>query len=411
MTDFKQTNNKTDAINATVKLFDERPYETDFEADILGMSVNNGRIYIILNQTLFFPEAGGQDADRGKIEGIPVVDVRISYDIITHMLEWSEAAESRLNTAFTENKAVHGKIDWDKRFSNMQNHTGEHVLSGILHNEFGSENVGFHLSENTITLDTSRYLNDDELKRLEIRANEAVYANLRVICAYPSEEALIGLEYRSKTEIEGAVRIVTIEGLDACACCAPHVSHTGEIGLIKITKAIKWKSGTRIWFLCGRRALEYLQEVFENVSEIGRITSEAPDKIASGVKRMADGLNELKEANFRARSELMTLRIKALDNTKPDVIIFEKADNPKVQRNAVNDMTDAFTGICGFFSETDNGSYQYIIGSKNRDCREVGQFLAQKFKARGGGKPEMIQGSVSASKEELTEALKTILDM
>ena len=392
---------------ATKKLYDEDAYKTDFEAGVISTGINNDRIEIVLDKTLFFPEEGGQDADTGEIDGFEVVDVQIASDIVTHYIAHTSAAEEHFRAGIT----VQGRINWKKRFSNMQNHTGEHILSGILHNEFLSENVGFHLSVNTVTLDTSRYLTESELLELEIRANQAVYSNMEVRAEYIPDSELKKIDYRSKKEIDGAVRIVTIGELDRCACCAPHVRRTGEVGLIKITKAIKWKDGTRIWFLCGSRALDYVQTVFQNVDQVAHLTSEAPDKIASGVQRICDENYELKGRLFQCQSELLQEKIKNISDIKSDVVIFENIENPKIQRNAVNDLVERFDGVCAVFSLNNNGSYQYIMGSKNKDCRTVGKLLNEKFGAKGGGKPEMIQGSVSADKEAIIEALKVTLDI
>ena len=408
MTDFERIEEDNNEISGvTIKLYDESPYETEFEAGVVQVHRDNDRIYLILDRTLFFPEEGGQSPDTGEIEGFEVVDVQISNDIVTHTIKYSREAEEGL----LQGKTVHGCINWDKRFSNMQNHTGEHILSGILHNEYVSENTGFHLSDNSVTLDTSRYLTEKELQELEKKANRAIYANMEVSAEYLPDEELEKMEYRSKKEIEGAVRIVTVGNIDKCACCAPHVRRTGEIGLIKITKAIKWKDGTRIWFLCGFRALEYVQTIFKNADEAARITSEAPDKIASGVKRLNDNIQELKAALFQAQSRFVTEKIKNMHDIKSDVVLFEDISNAKIRRNAVNELMERSEGICGIFSVDDSGSYQYIIGSKNKDCRVVGKVLGEKLDARGGGKPEMIQGSVTADKEAIIEALKETLDI
>ena len=408
MTDFKGLQGTQEKISVvTIKLYDEDAYATEFGAEIVEISKDNDCIYLVLDRTLFFPEEGGQSPDTGNIGGFEVVDVQISGDTITHTIRYSEEAES----ALIKGKTVRGHVNWDKRFSNMQNHTGEHILSGILHNEYRSENVGFHLSDNTVTLDTSRYLTEAELSELEFKANRAVYANLEIRAEYLPDEELERLEYRSKKEIEGAVRIVAIGDIDKCACCAPHVHHTGEVGLIKITKAIKWKEGTRIWFLCGSRALEYVQTVFKNVDEVARLTSESPDKIADGVKRFNETIQSLKADLFQAQSGFMEEKIKNISDIKSDVILFENVSNSKIQRNAVNALVERFDGVCGVFSTVDNISYQYIIGSKNRDCREVGRVLNEKLGAKGGGKPEMIQGSVAASREAIIGALKETLDI
>ncbi len=402
--------------NVTKQLYNEAPYDKEFTARVISAKYEKGRVFLILDQTLFFPEGGGQDSDTGIIEGHEVEDVQITDGIITHAIKMpakgtddsdedrESGSEENVPSCFTPGSAVKGCINWQKRFSNMQNHTGEHILSGILHNNFNSENVGFHLSENTVTLDTSRFLTPQMLEELEVLANRAVYDDLRVTIAYPDAEELEKIAYRSKGEIEGPVRIVTIGDLDCCACCAPHLHSTGEAGIIKIIKAIKWKNGTRIWFLCGERALSYIQEIFKNVEETAHITSETPERTAYGVRRLTEDIAELKAQLFSARSEILNARIAAIPEDRDSVILFEEVNEPKVLRNAVNAMTKDRTGFCGVFAPKEEG-WQFVIGSREKDCREVSEVLKARFDAKGGGKAEMVQGSLTASREEIVGAL------
>ena len=265
----------------TVKLYDENPYETCFEAAVREVSVNEkaGTAAIVLDRTLFFPEEGGQTPDTGVLAGLPVTDVQIRNGVIIHTVRF--AKESPVPR---EGATVSGTIDWTHRFSNMQNHTGEHILSGLLHSLYGYENVGFRLSDNTVTLDTGGQLDDAQLCNLERRANEVIYRNVKVTCEYPPEEVLQKLAYRSKKELPGPVRIVTIDGVDVCACCAPHVRRTGEIGLIRIIDVLHTKTNMRLTIVCGSRALEYTQHSFEQLRSISRLTNMPKERAADGAR-------------------------------------------------------------------------------------------------------------------------------
>ena len=249
----------------TEKLFYTDSHMQEFTAEVVSCRPCDNGYEAVLSRTAFFPEGGGQAADTGVIDGIRVYDVQEKGEQIFHYLEGE----------LEEGKTVTGQIDWDKRFSRMQQHSGEHIVSGIVHARFGYDNVGFHLNDELCTLDLSGPLTKEELREVENAANEAVFANVPVQISYPSKEKLKTLDYRSKIEIDGQVRIVTIPGYDVCACCAPHVYFTGEIGLIKMVQSQNYKGGIRITMLCGRRALKDYQQKEESVKAImGMYTAE-----------------------------------------------------------------------------------------------------------------------------------------
>ena len=273
----------------TIKLYDEDAYATEFTARVVSSEETKSGWNVVLDRTLFFPEEGGQSPDSGVLAGLRVTDVQIRKGIITHTLErpavesagaadgTDRAAQSAAGPAVGEE--VTGVVDWDKRFSNMQNHTGEHIISGLMHKHYGFDNVGFRLSPRTpVTVDVNGFLDEEQLEALEKEANEVVRRNVNVRAEYPPEEVLKATEYRSKIELTGAVRLVTVEGVDTCACCAPHVRRTGEIGLIRILDAQKTGSGMRIFILCGERALEDLQKKSAVLREISRLTSKKQEE-------------------------------------------------------------------------------------------------------------------------------------
>lgn len=380
---------------ATKKLYDFDVYAKEFDAQVLSCEKAEDVYHVILDQTLFFPEEGGQSPDLGTINGIEVVDVQIKKDVITHTLL----------APLKEGETVHGKIDWKHRFYNMQQHSGEHIFSGFVHKRFGYDNVGFHLSDNIVTMDFNGVLTAEEAAEIEYAVNEVIAANLPVEVSYPSKEELAVLEYRSKIEIEGQVRIVTIPGVDVCACCAPHVKRTGEIGMLKIMTLQNYKGGVRISILCGFRALLAYREKIDVINAISATLSSNQEKLPELVEKLKGANQELKYQLAEAKQKLMTAKIAEIPADLENVLLFETGLETPVVRNAVNELTAVHTGICGVFVGTDEEGYQFILGSSTRDCREIAALLREKLNARGGGSIQMIQGSVSATEAEIKDVL------
>lgn len=384
----------------TKKLYDIDAYATEFEATVIsckeelwvGAVDETGKYYeVILDQTLFFPEEGGQTSDIGTLgEGI-VFHAQIKNDVIIHSL----------SVPLQIGEKVKGKIDWKHRFYNMQQHSGEHLFSGLAYRWHGLNNVGFHLSNQIVTMDFDGVLTEEQIKEMEWAVNEAIVANAEVKTYYPSKEELAELEYRSKKEIEGALRIVEIEGYDMCACCAPHVKRTGEIGSFKIQSVQKYKSGIRISFLCGFRALEEYRKKAEIISNLTGILTTNQDNLADHVTKMKDQIFTLKSELSNAKKILMESKIAEIPAEQKDVVLFEKDLDTSDMRNTVNKLMEVHTGVCGVFVGTDKEGYNYIIGSRTVDCREVANVLRTELQARGGGSAQMIQGSVMASRESI----------
>lgn len=380
----------------TTKLYDRDAYATEFEAKVLSCEEQEDGIYgVVLDQTLFFPEEGGQTPDKGLLGGKEVLDVQIKEDVITHYV--SEPLEVGV--------AVSGKIDWQHRFFNMQQHSGEHLFSGLAHRKHGLRNVGFHLSNQIVTMDFDKALSEEQLKEMEWEINEAIVANVEIKTGYPSKEELAGLDYRSKIEIDGAIRIVEIPGYDICACCAPHVRRTGEIGMFKIQSVQNYKGGMRISFLCGFRALEEYRRKSEIISEISGILTTNQENLADHVSKLKTQVQSLKTQLSNAKQTLMQSKIAELPADQEDVILFERDLDTPVMRNVVNQLMENHAGICGVFVGDDTEGYSYIIGSKSVDCREIATKLREALNARGGGKSQMIQGSLAAKEEEIKKVL------
>ncbi len=385
----------------TEKLYDINAYDTEFTANVLSCEkCEDGRYAVVLDRTLFFPEEGGQTPDRGTLGGAEVLDVQIGKDgTITHYT----------NEALSND--VSGSIDFFHRFSNMQNHTGEHIFSGLVHSRFGYDNVGFHLSDNTVTMDYNGAFTDEDIRELEREANEVIFKNLPIRAWYPSEEELKSLDYRSKLDLTENVRIVEIEGVDLCACCAPHVKGTAEVGMLKVLYYMPHRGGTRFTILCGRRALFDYEEKQDTLLSISRGYSTSPDKLAEVLKKQQAELLDVKyalekkirEALIREAKDLLQ-RIDKGDNIeknifsdvfdKKSLIIFSDDATESAARDTVNVMKEKTDEYIAIFMKQEDEKYRYVIGAKEKDAREIQKLLKERFDAKGGGKPEMIQGTV-----------------
>ena len=389
---------------STKKLYDIDAYETEFEARVIscekveaGNSCDDAKeIYgVVLEQTLFFPEEGGQTPDKGSIDGKEVIDVQIKDDVITHYL--AEPIE--------EESMVKGIIDWQHRFFNMQQHSGEHLFSGLAHRKYGLKNVGFHLGNQIVTMDFDQALSDEQLKEMEWEINQAIVANVEIKTGYPSKEELAKMDYRSKIEIDGPVRIVEILGYDVCACCAPHVHRTGEIGIFKIQSVQNYKGGMRISFLCGFRALEEYRRKSEIVAELSGVLTTNQENLVDHVTKLREQVHNLKVQLSNEKQLRMEQRLAEIPSEQRDVILFEQGLETNVVRSVVNSLMEKHDGVCGLFVGVDIEGYQFIIGSKTVDCRELATKLRESFDARGGGKAQMIQGSLIAKEREIQSFL------
>ena len=381
----------TDRKNATEKLYYKDGYMKEFTAEVISCEREKKGYRVVLDRTAFLGEGGGQFGDIGWIDDVRVLDTQEKEGIISHMTE----------APFEVGAHVTGKLDFAERFSRMQQHTGEHILSGIVHRLHGYDNVGFHLGAEVTTLDFNGELDEEQVREVEVLANQAVFDNIQVNILYPSKEELQTLEYRSKIEIEGQVRIVDIPGIDRCACCAPHLSRTGEIGLIKILACDKHRGGCRMTMVSGMRALEDYRLKQKSVTEVSVALSAKPDKIGEAVVHQKEQMMKIREHLNHLQESYLKQRLDEIKAEDSYVCIFvEDFDNIAV-RNFVNDATERCSGICGAFVGNDANGYRYILGSKQKDVRELSKKLNEAFSGKGGGKPEMVQGSITGKQEEI----------
>lgn len=388
----------------TEKLFYEDSYIKEFQARVLSCRERNGGYQAVLTRTAFFPEGGGQSADTGFLytkegEEIRVTDVHEKDGVVYHYI----------SQPVQEGTEVRGKLDFQERFSKMQQHTGEHILSGLVNRHFGYRNVGFHLGTQEVTMDYNGVLTEEDLRQIEYEANEAVAENIPVKVLYPSKEELKNIIYRSKIEIEGQIRIIQIPGYDSCACCAPHVKETGSVGLIKIVGAVHYKGGMRVSILCGFRALKDYRMKERNVTEISNLLSAKQEDTAQAVEHLGQELNRQKEKNKALQERYVALCLENIrKNADPEenIFLFEEELDPGARRDFVNKGMEMTRGLAGVFVGTDDSGYQYVLGSRRPDIQEIGKKLNARFQGKGGGRPPMIQGSLKGKEQEIREFLK-----
>lgn len=391
----------------TKYLYDSNAYATEFDAVVLSCEENTDnettgstRYCLILDQTLFFPEQGGQSPDKGSINGIQVSDVQINDGIIAHTLTVTD--ETSAIAIPKSGDRVHGIIDWTHRFYNMQQHSGEHIFSGIVQSRFGYDNVGFHLSDQTVTMDFNGAMSEQDIYDIEYEVNKAITENIEVQVTFPSKEELEQLEYRSKIEIEGQVRIVTVPGYDVCACCAPHVRRTGEIGMLKVMGIQNYKGGIRVTILCGFRALMAFREKASVINELTGFLTTGQDKLVDTVKKLKTTNQSMSSQLAQANQTLLLQKLESISAEQEDVIMFENGIKTKTLRNVINSMMEKHSGYCAIFVGDDENGYSYVVGSRNKDCKEIAGKLKDEFAAKGGGNSQMIQGSLVASAADIS---------
>ena len=371
----------------TEKLYYKDSHCFEFTALVLDCRETAKGPALILDRTAFFPEGGGQLADTGSLGVVKVLDVHEKEGEILHYCDGPLMPGER----------VEGRLDAEQRLVRMQNHSGEHVVSGLAHKLFGCENVGFHMGEDFVTIDFDRELSREQLMEIETLANRAVREDLPVSCTFPEPEALKSLEYRSKLELTENVRIVEIPGVDRCACCAPHVERTGEIGLIKVLDWERHRGGLRLSLACGMLALRDYRVKQENISAISQALSSKRHETAAAVERLLQEQQKSKERIAALSLELARYMAEDREETEGNICVFDSVLDEVALRELVNLLMEKCRGIAAAFSGDDRRGYRYIMGSRELDMRSLAKELNSLIEGRGGGKARMIQGSASAS--------------
>ena len=376
----------------TEKLYYKDPYIEEFESKVISCEAYEDKFKVVLEKTAFFPEEGGQYSDRGFLNEIRVCDAFEDNGIIYHVTE----------SAIKPGETVVGRIDFDERYEKMQCHSAEHILSGLIHTHYGLDNVGFHLGAEEVTMDISAPLTYEQLMKIENMANEVVYKNLPIDCSFPDKSELSKLEYRSKISVEENLRIVTIGEYDRCACCAPHVKSTGEIGLIKILDFSCLRGGIRIRISAGRRAMRIFNAMQQNLAEISRLTSTPRLETAQAVKRVMLAAEETKNELKNTRLTLYKKEASDIRNCEGNaVLVFSDATVDEL-RTIANIAVSKIGGILVLLSGEEK-NYKYVIASNCIDLRFEAKNINAALCGKGGGSANMIQGVFLAEISKIRE--------
>ena len=372
----------------TNKLFYDDTRLVEFSAVVIDCFEGRQGFEVELDRTAFYPEGGGQAADRGTLNGIGVLHVHEDGDRVLH----------RMEKPLPIGETVAGVVDYGHRFDLMQQHTGEHIVSGIIHERYGWHNVGFHMGWDSITIDFDGMIPAGDLPEIERLANEAVYRNIPLHIRTPGPEELPGIFYRTKRALPWPVRIVQVPGYDSCACCGLHVERTGEIGLIKLFSMVKFRSGVRIEMLCGQRAFDFLSRNYEQ----NRLVSAAFSAKLLETGSAAQKVNELLESQKRRIAELETVVFRSVADRcagKGDTLLLREGLDSVGVRRLADLVAERCGGTAAVFSETADGGLAYCLIRRGGDLRSFNKEMNQALNGRGGGKPECQMGTVRCGRE------------
>lgn len=367
----------------TGKLYYEDSYADRADTAVVSCEpYGEGKFAVILKDTVFFPEGGGQPGDTGYIGKIRVIDTQESGDDVLHITEEPVAVGEKVSAV----------IDFERRLRLMQDHGGEHIVSGIVNRKYGLNNVGFHMGSEDITIDYDGFLDREALRAVELEANLAVTKNMRIVATFPSDEELATFHYRSKKALTGRIRIVTVEGFDICACCAPHLSHTGEIGIIKILDSVKYKGGVRVHLQCGLDALDDYNAKYEAIKSISTRLSSPQENVDAAVLHLEEEFAACRARCACLRDELLAMKVKLIEPTDGNLCLFEPELNGDELMRFTIAASEKCRGICAAFAGTDM-NYRYCMVSRTRDLRAMSRDINSAICGKGGGSAEMIRGT------------------
>lgn len=384
-------------MTETQRLYYEDVYIREFQAQVLACQAAGKGYAILLDRSAFYPEGGGQPSDQGVLDSVKVTEVHEKDGELFHYTD----------APLEPGTQVTGRINWQRRFDLMQQHSGEHMVSGLVHQAYGYDNVGFHMGSDVITVDFNGILTEAQIREIEQQVNQKIWENAEVEIFYPDKDALETLDYRSKKELNGQVRIVRFPGVDTCACCGTHVAYTGEIGMVKLLSVEKFREGVRMEMICGHRVLDYLNKVDDQNHQISMRLSAKSDRTAQAVER-------LQEENFSLKGRVQSLEegmFAAEANKwagKGNVLLFQQ----NMEADSLRKLTDAVMQTCGgrcaVFSSNADGSCKYAMGEKAGDLRQLTKDMNNALNGRGGGKPFFVQGSVQAGEDQIREFFREL---
>ena len=374
----------------TRKLYYEDPTLAAFSAQVTDCRQSEKGWLVTLNATAFYPEGGGQACDIGTLGYANVLDVQEQGEQILHLCD----------APLTIGETVEGRIDFDRRFDLMQQHTGEHIVSGIIHRMFGWHNTGFHVGKGIMEVDFDGPISPEALAQIEQEANEAIWQNIPLKCWIPDPQELLTVTYRTKRELPWPVRIVQVPGFDSCACCGIHVERTGEVGQIKILSCAKFHQGVRLEMVCGKRAYAYMDAIFRQNRAVSQAFSAQPLQTGEAAARMNDTLAAAKLRCADLEKQLFSYIADSYVNQK-NVLHFAEGLSGSAIRELADKIADKCTGFAAVLSGSDSTGYGFCVISRAQDLRPMGKALTAALEGRGGGKPECQQGTLRADRSRI----------
>ncbi len=374
----------------TTKLYYQDSHMREFSAQVLSCTQTPKGCQITLTATAFYPEGGGQACDLGTLGDANVLDVREKGEEILHLCDQPLEVGS----------LVTGKIDWTRRFDLMQQHSGEHMVSGVIHRKWGFHNVGFHMGADIITIDFDGLIPADQLPAIEAEVNAGIWQNLPLRCWYPEPEVLPTVGYRTKKALPWPVRIVEVPGFDKCACCGTHVKYTGEIGLVKLFTSTPCRGGSRLEMACGGRAVALLNQAYDQNRQVSQAFSAKIAETGAAARRMNEALELEKFRLGGLQKKLFTITAENYVN-QSNVVHFEDALDPVGIRELADAIADRASGWAAVFSGSDAAGYGFALVSQADDLRPLGKAMTAALNGRGGGKPNFQQGRVSATRKQI----------
>ncbi|WP_409288658.1 alanyl-tRNA editing protein [Peribacillus sp. SCS-37] len=376
----------------TVKLFYLEPELTEWHTTVTHTEKEEGYYMISLAETAFYPEGGGQPADSGEIDGIPVLDVVERDGIIQH----------KLNSIPRDGEVV-CRLNRERRTEHTQHHSGQHLLSAVCQQLYGYETISFHLGRDSVTIDLDTpELSTQQLNEIENMANSYIMENRPVSAFQVGYEEMKKLPLRKLPKVTEDIRIVTIEGIDVSACCGTHVARTAEIGILKLLKTEKQRGKTRLHFICGRRALKAFQELHLTMSALASRFSTSTSEVLKKAVRLEEDL-------AAAHKEITRLQAENLDYLAAGII---HEQNGNIIEYESDDVKDSHQALCRKLADQ---SSRPALVTNARECR---LFIAvpdssslplakwfkenlRSFNGRGGGSATAAQAVFSSEKDLL----------
>ncbi len=375
----------------TQKLYYDDAYLTEIKAQVLNIIHKEEKILVVLDRTPFYPEGGGQPSDTGEIDGIKVYYVSEEEGTIYHHMEKAP-----------ENKQVVCKIDFKRRFDHMQQHSGEHLLSGAIFKFYGGNNKGFHLGEEYVTVDIDiDNFSEDMLKKIEHEINDYIYANIEFNTYVVSKDEVDKVPARKKIEVDEDIRIVEAKNMDCCPCCGTHVKRTGEIGIIKLLKAERYKGMTRIYLKCGHRALKDFGIKHEVVSKLNRLFSVDENSILERIEKQFEEIEGLKKELSKLNNKFAEFEAENILKNSSSMLLMKHYEHKSFEdiqligtalgnKNHIIILTSLCDKKILFLNDT----------NIDVSCGKLFKEHMKNFNGKGGGKDKRAQGTFE-NKEEL----------